>query len=93
MEEQGALTSLCFVIPEQEGQCALQPFLSARRQSRRHLTPIKTCSSLIYDASGPAAGGGAAFLLHSAKRAGSLYAAARCLHLHTSPQQANPTIQ
>lgn len=42
----------CF--PEQEGQYALQPTVSAHRQCTRHLIALRTGSWLIYDAVCPA---------------------------------------
>lgn len=76
MEEQGSLKSLLFIFWNKRVNVPFIPF--------SHLAVmIDGTSLLVYD-SGCSAGEDAAFLLLSAKRAGSLYAAARRLHPHTS---------
>lgn len=77
MGEQGSIKSLLFIFWNKRVNVAFISF--------SHLTvKIDGTPLLVYDSS-CSAGEDAAFLLPSAEQVGSLYAAALCLHLHTSP--------
>lgn len=76
MEEQGSVKSLLFIFWNKRVNVPFIPF-------SRLAVMIDGTSLLVYDF-GCSAGEDAAFLLLSAKRAGSLSAAARRLRPHTS---------